>query len=1505
MTAAALSAYKFAASYGRYLPHARRRETPAEAFDRVVEMHRTHYASYDIEAELTEALAAMNDNLVLGSQRGLQFGGSPILRRNARLYNCTASYCDRPRFFQEMLWLLLCGTGVGFSVQRHHVAKLPKLIAPDTKQVKTFIIPDTIEGWSDALGVLLASYGVVDSSMTTFASESAPGDDSDVVFTPEGFFKDYRGSFVGFDFSRIREKGADLSTGAGKAPGPGPLMASLEHVRGVLDAVIKRTPDGGSARLRPIDCYDIVMHASDAVLSGGVRRSATICLFSPDDDEMLGAKTGNWMKDNPQRARSNNSAMLLRDCTGWEEFHALFMQARRQFGEPGFVWADNTEIMYNPCQPANAPVITPGGIRRFADISVGTKIWSESGWVEVVKKWSTGVKPVFRYRTSSGWFLGTDQHRIVQDGEKVEVGNAEAIDVLRGPSTPKRCEDPLKVLAGFALGGGSWHRAGGGLLLNVGAHDQEILEFEGVASEGYGGSTRLFKVTAPLGLLADDLCPLPDRRIPDRILRLPSAELAAVLRGLYSANGSVVRDRVTLKTSSRGMRDDVQLALSSLGIKSYFTTNRAHDVEFSNGTYTCKESYDVNITTDVDRFAVAIGFVQAEKQRLADILGKNRIETQVARPIIEVEEVGLEEVFDITVDNPSHTYWTGGCNVSNCVEIGLFPSIDSSSMTDVLGVPTGKVQDLAGGRKLVDILLEDGSTHAAISDAEGKFSGWAFCVSGDTLIMTPSGVFRIEDCVGAETQIWNGKKWSKTTPFQTTDTAKLYRVELSDGSYLDCDANHRWLVKDRFGDAYEEVATTDLMTFSKYPIHTPRSEFSDWSGITEPQAYELGFILGDGSVDTDHGCGRVRATLYGKKIDLPLEGRRGPRGRRNGYGVDSVDITFDVDVALAEQLKRHPSALRDLHSWDAASILDFFAGWADADGSQAGRGIRIYSTEERCRWAQLLLSRVGILCSVNLHHEGSTNFGERTEASWYIQITECQEIGCHRLDTSRGHKPLAKGRYQIIRSVTELEGTHATFCLEEPETGCCVFNNVLTKQCNLCEINAKACDSTEKWRRAARAAAILGTLQAGYTSFGYLGPVSEAIARREALLGVSMTGMMDNPVAAFDPELQRELAALILDVNESMAAKIGIQPTARATCVKPAGSTSCILGTSSGIHAQHAKRYFRRAQANEAEAPLQFFAQQNPAAVEKSVWNPNGSDAVITFCIEAGDEALTRNEVSGLKQLEYVKLTQENWVEAGRVEERCARPWLRHNVSNTITVAPHEEEKACRYIYDNREAFAGISILSESGDLDYPQAPFCEVRTEEELLQRYGRGVFFASGLIVDGLHAFGADLWQACATVLGQGESEVLANGVPYPGQPQRLPDEIRLAYERVHEAKKDWVRRARQFAQRYFNFDTKAEELILAELSATGRTTPKSTDLPEDVERVSTLLQRLEAIRKPLKRMTHCLKEVNNLKLWADLTREWVDVDYTAMVEDTDGTVSVLAEQACGGQGCLLTLA
>ena len=728
MSLNALQEYTRIAKYAKYLPEQKRRETWNEQVARVFEMHREYFSQYpDVVPFIDEAEAGVRNKEILGSQRILQFGGTPILKHNARVYNCAYGHINRPRAFQELMYLLLCGSGVGFSVQKHHVAQLP-LIAPRSSILpeKTFVVPDKIEGWADAIGVLIASY---------------------LGGIPE--FDEYVGIPIKFDYSQIRPAGAPLSSGA-KAPGPDGLMRSIEKITEVIERRLEGSP---RIRLRPLDVYDIIMHAADAVISGGVRRSATIALFSPDDEEMATAKTGNWFIENPQRGRSNNSALLVRDETTKADFSKL-MQWVREYGEPGFVWAESTEMGFNPC-----------------------------------------------------------------------------------------------------------------------------------------------------------------------------------------------------------------------------------------------------------------------------------------------------------------------------VEIGLLP----------------------------------------VDEKTGK-SGWQFC--------------------------------------------------------------------------------------------------------------------------------------------------------------------------------------------------------------------------------------------------------------------------------------------------------------------------------NLAEINGKKANTPENFFKACRAAAIVGTLQAAYTSFPYVGETTENITRREALLGVSITGMMDNPDVLFDPQVLRDGAKIVKDVNKEVAQIIGINQAARTTCVKPAGSTSCILGTASGIHPHHAKRYFRRVQANIQENPVQHFKGINPRAVEQSVWDPNGVTEVITFLCEVPVGAKTKNQIDAHKLLESVKLTQQNWVRYGTNKELCTQPWLSHNVSNTIHVKENEWDLITDYIFKNRKYFAGISLIPNSGDKDYPQAPFCAVPYETDILREYGSGAFFASGVIERALESFDNNLWAACDCLLGVGEP-----------------------IEQTTYLKRDWLTAAIKFADSHFDGD--------------------------------------------VRKMTYCLKDIYNLKLWEKLSKEYKDVNWTEMSEEKDN-IDFQQDSACAGGAC-----
>jgi len=678
-----MSQAKFYEGYSRWSDELNRYETWEEAVTRVLNMHRDYYKDRmtpELSRLIDEAESLYKLKYVLGAQRALQFGGDQLLKHQMKMYNCTSSYADRVEFFGEVFYILLCGAGAGFSVQKHHVAKLPK-IAERKKQAKVFEVPDSVEGWADALSVLMSSY-----------------------FVGGGVHKEYEGRKVYFDLSGVRPKGAEISGGF-KAPGPEPLRRALDKIEYLLQGLVLK----GQETLDPIHVYDIVMYASDAVLAGGVRRSATICLFSPDDEEMINAKTGNWFVENPQRGRSNNSAVIVRDEITREEF-GRFMDAIKQFGEPGFYFVDSKEHTTNPC-----------------------------------------------------------------------------------------------------------------------------------------------------------------------------------------------------------------------------------------------------------------------------------------------------------------------------VEIGMFPQI-------------------------------------------------------------------------------NGK--------------------------------------------------------------------SGWQG------------------------------------------------------------------------------------------------------------------------------------------------------------------------------------------------------------------------CNLTEINGSMCTDKEEFFKACRAAAILGTLQAGYTDFRYVSETTKKIFEREALLGVSITGWMNNPDVLFDEEIQKEGAKIVKKMNTKVAKLIDINPAARTTCVKPSGNASVLLKTASGIHAEHAPRYLRHVQMNKEAEVAQLIAETNPYMVEESVWSANQSDFSIAFPIIAKEGSIFRNESKDIEFLEKVKKVQANWVEYGTNVKQCADPKVRHNVSNTCTVPPDAWDDVEEYVFQNRKYFSGISFLGDFGDKDFNQAPNAEVLTEDQIVEKYGRAALFASGLIVDSHKGF-SNLWEA---------TSVAQFGTDQTGE--------------LSDIRAEWIRRYQKFADNYFDGDTRRAEYCLKDV-------------------------------------------------------------------------------------------
>ncbi len=333
--------------------------------------------------------------------------------------------------------------------------------------------------------------------------------------------------------------------------------------------------------------------------------------------------------------------------------------------------------------------------------------------------------------------------------------------------------------------------------------------------------------------------------------------------------------------------------------------------------------------------------------------------------------------------------------------------------------------------------------------------------------------------------------------------------------------------------------------------------------------------------------------------------------------------------------------------------------------------------------------------------------------------------------------------------------------------------------CNLNEINAEKCTTKEKFFKACKDAAVLGTLQAGYTNFPYLGEVSQKIFEREALLGVSITGWMNNP-SLFDADLLKEGAEIVKRVNKEVADIIEINQAARTTCVKPSGNASVVLGTASGIHPEHSEKYFRIMQLNKESNTAKWLTDNMPFLLEESVWSTTKSDYVVFVPVENPKKGLFKKDMKGIKHLELIKLVQQNWVNAGTNPERCVYNPINHNTSCTVII--DDKDAIVDYIWDNKEDFTAVSFMSDYGDKDFNQAPFTSVLNLEELVSEYGKGAVLASGLVVDGLHYFDNNLWLACDTLI---------EGLPVTGTREQVL------------LKKYWLDRAKKFAKNYFKGD------------------------------------------------------------------------------------------------------
>ena len=591
--------------------------------------------------------------------RGLWMMGTDHIEKvgSGALNNCSAVTTadigvDFARAFCWLMDFSMLGVGVGFDTEG---AGKITLKAPKSEE-RVYTIPDTREGWVDSLRQLLLSYSA--------GSER-----------------------VNFDYTKIRGPGSPIKGFGGVSSGPQPLVDLHKNLTKLLDTAV-------GVPLTSAHIVDICNFIAKCVVSGNIRRSALIGFGDISDSAYLELKDPEKYSFELQDRRwsSNNSVV----CAEGDNYSEVALYTAKN-GEPGYFWRENAQkygrlkdgvnnkdhraTLTNPCQPAWAPVQFQNRIGTIGEVEERDLLHADGALVPVYKKWCTGTKDVWAYHTSAGTFYGTPEHKVLDRGVKVPVKDAEFIDVPELPidrSTPST--DWQAVADGLFLGDGTCKTQKGMYsynLLCVGEKDQDYFSIAELGDyiEKVPFDRRQHKIATTFeGTLPKTY----EREVEDKYFYAESHVVRSFLLGLYSANGSICGNRVTLKQSSLKLVRRVQMMLSSIGIRSYYTINKSKNVNFSNGEYTCRESYDLNISSSmVVRFKHSVGFLQEyKKEKLAELSRRLGATSKPSRcktsyPIISAEYVSTEKVYDITVASDKHVYNSGGLVVSNCGEITL------------------------------------------------------------------------------------------------------------------------------------------------------------------------------------------------------------------------------------------------------------------------------------------------------------------------------------------------------------------------------------------------------------------------------------------------------------------------------------------------------------------------------------------------------------------------------------------------------------------------------------------------------------------------------------------------------------------------------------------------------------------------------------------------------------------------------------------------------------------
>ena len=1309
--------------YSRWIEEKGRRETWVETVDRYIDFMKDHlvknynYKGDDIKfSQVREAI--LNHN-VMPSMRSLMTAGSALERDHIAAYNCSFIAVDSLRSFDEAMYILMNGTGVGFSVEQKYVDNLPVIAEELFPTNTTIVVEDSKLGWAKAYKELIG-----------------------LLVT---------GQIPNWDMSKVRPAGARLKTFGGRASGPEPLSDLFKFT-------VEQFKIAKGRRLKPIEAHDIMCKVGEVVVVGGVRRSALISLSNLDDFEMAKAKSGQWWETEGQRALANNSAVynskpntaqFLREWRNLYESKSgergiYNMDSVRKHTDK-FGRRDSSKVVgTNPCLTGDSMLLTENGWISFNEayrngkknnIVVDGRVSYDSskGEEELAGNWILDKKNkyspktmqasevfltqknayVVKIETTGGYSVRlTPDHLVMTKNGMIEAGKlnpGDKIFITRGYlpeeslGIPETLEEKEAILMGLIAGDGTFtkHKTKRdvshivlwgkdkwiaeevvGWIQDI--QDINELDINPLGNKKFSNShilniplkdkveVRSTFLSAHLekkyGFNAESKHTVPNHFIQYAASRKARFYVAALAfcDGTVNKYNKVGSCSARINQSNKKMLSDVQLILLANGINSSVYSRRPAkskmmpDGKGGRKKYFTKENFELVVMANAYEFSRYVGFLGGYKQELAERIFTRSRKQNTYATVKSVNPDGNEDVFCLKEDE-RRILCANGITMRRCGEILLRAN--------------------------------------------------EFCVTGSTPIITKSGIIDIKDLEDKTVDVWNGEEWSEVTVVKTRENASLVRVTISDGSTLDCTPDHKFSVKDRFSDKWSQVEARSLMSSSRYSVQIePTTIVQDDDGINVDESYTLGFAVGDGC---SYG-GVVFVDLYGDKDQsCPVTGTRYKKYLPKKYNLSRQRVRTNIDPEFFGFIRDN---FREVSTWNKNSALNFIAGLADADGSETGTGgIRIYiSAEDRAKDLQLILTRFGIRSSVNLLAKAGkrTNLGTRKRDLWYLQITDPRDIPCFRLNVSKGHSARFKGKYQNVRSVDILDTTEDVYCFNEPKRHMAVFGNILTYQCNLTEVVIDEKDTEETLKDKIQLATILGTWQSSLTNFKYIRKSWKDNCEEERLLGVSLTGIFGNPITGTVHkglgDMLDRLRESAVEENKKEAEVLGINASVAITTVKPSGTVSQLTGVSSGIHPWYSEYYIRTVRADNKD-PLTAFLKDFNVPNEPDVMKPEMT-TVFSFPIKSPKNAVVTKDVSAIEHLEIWKVYRTHWTE--------------HNPSVTISVKEDEWLDVGAWVFKNFNSIGGVSFLPAS-EHSYKQAPYQEITKDkyEELLSKMPKNI--------------------------------------------------------------------------------------------------------------------------------------------------------------------------------------